>query len=293
MDPEAAGVEGVSGATMTSLAIADTLVAAADKFRISEAARRTARQQGESWASRFVDRAVAELTALRWTAADLACLVMLAGIPVFRALGWFRRRWLRRGWLLTAVIVIGFWSGNLISMALVAGWSAEGVAWQLAPALAAVAAVAFLSPAAGKSNPYCNHLCPHGALQQLIRPHRHSRRHWQPPARLVKAIAYLPGTLLVAAYLTLLIAPATDLSSWEPFHAYLFRIAPWSAVVLAVVTLMLAARIPMAYCRLGCPTGRLLDHLRRSANSHRLGPSDVVAFALLLLALGVRWAGGS
>jgi hypothetical protein len=82
--------------------------------------------------------------------------------------------------------------------------------------------------------------------------------------------------------------PTIDLSSWEPFHAYLFRIAGWGSFVLALGTLALAAVIPMGYCRLGCPTGRLLDYLRRSAVSDRIQTGDYVAVGLFAVAIILR-----
>lgn len=82
--------------------------------------------------------------------------------------------------------------------------------------------------------------------------------------------------------------PTVDLSSWEPFHAYLFRVAGWGSLAFAAGTLWVAAFVPMAYCRFGCPTGRLLDYLRRNARSDRVGNADFVALGLLVLAVAIR-----
>jgi len=288
MDLQAAGVEGVSGATMTSMAIAETLVSAAQEYRQRETDRReTVRRNERTFGQRFAEGGLREF-GIRLTAADLACGLVLLAIPVFRRQGWFRKRFARAGWLLAVIVVIGFWSGNLISMALIAGWSTEGIAWRLAPALAAVAAIAFLSPATAKANPYCSHVCPHGAIQQLIRPSRSSKRHRTIPRAMARLLIGLPGSLLVLAYLMLQFNASADLASWEPFHAYLFRIAPWSAIVLALCTLVFAAFVPLGYCRYGCPTGRLLDHLRRSSASGRLRWADGVALMLLAVAVARR-----
>jgi Na+-translocating ferredoxin:NAD+ oxidoreductase RnfG subunit len=285
MDLEAAGVEGVSGATMTSMAIAKTLVSASQTFQQraearAEASRRTARTFWQRLRAGGLREA-----GIRWTAADVGCVLILLGVPLFRRLGWFRNRVARGAWLVIVVAVIGLWSGNLISMALIAGWSSEGVAWRLAPVLAAVVAVAFVGPVTAKSNPYCNHLCPHGAVQQLIRPQRRAKRHWAMPQRFARVVSWLPGSLLVFAYLTLQFNGSADLSSWEPFHAYLIRIAPWTAMAFAIATLVFAAMVPMGYCRYGCPTGRLLDHLRRSSASGRVRLADGVALVLLAVAV--------
>ncbi|WP_372896658.1 FMN-binding protein [Stieleria sp.] len=287
MDLEAERVEGVSGATMTSMAIAETLVASAGRFQVRQQQREQAIQAGGSTWSNWRHRVIDALE-MRITAADVGCVLVLCLIPLFRMRGWFRHHRIRRLWLVAVIAVIGIWSGNLISMALVAGWSGGGIAWRLAPALAAIAIVAFVAPVGWKSNPYCNHLCPHGALQQLLRPHHKSKRYWKPPARMMAVLKFLPGTTLVIGYLTLLWSPTTDLSSWEPFHAYLYRIASWTALTLAGVTLLFSAFVPMGYCRLGCPTGRLLDHLRRSAGSDRVQVADGVAIGLLVAAVLLR-----
>jgi polyferredoxin len=81
-----------------------------------------------------------------------------------------------------------------------------------------------------------------------------------------------------------------SLAGIEPFDAFLFRIAGWATLVIALVGLVAAALVPMAYCRFGCPTGAMLDYLRYSARSDRFTRRDVVALALLALAVVIRWA---
>jgi len=273
-DPVAAGVEGVSGATMTSLAVANMLVAAAK----AALAKSTEVEVPEPNA----------FAAIRWSQRDLVTIaVLIACFLVVRTRLLRDRRW-RQLWLAFVFTTIGLWTGNLVSLALVAGWSAEGIAWQLAPALFAVAAVALLSPPTTKGNPYCNHLCPHGAMQQLIKPPSQSRRHLKLPPIATKWLTQVPGVTLTIAYVALILVPSTDLSSWEPFHAYLFTIAGWGSIGLAVGTLAFAAFVPMGYCRMGCPTGRLLEYLRRSSNSNRISRADYVAIALMMIA-GTRY----
>lgn len=273
--PQEEGVEGVSGATMTSQTVADTLVAGAGGF-LAEAVRRDQPKQG--WMSQ-----------VHWEWADVATLTVIVMAGLISHLRWFRFTWFRRAWLLLVVGIIGFWAGNLISMALIAGWSAEGIAWRLAPGLSAMAFVALVLPPISKGNPYCNHLCPHGALQQLVRPSRIARRRRKLSPGVGRLLVRVPGGMLVIAYLTLLIRPSVDLSSWEPFHAYLVRIAGWSSLALATGSLVLAVMIPMAYCRWGCPTGRLMDYLRLSARSGRIQPADLVGVLLLAIAGTRQW----
>ena len=280
-DPAGAGIEGVSGATMTSLAVADTVVAASKQVIAAEA--EVQKSKSTVWSS-----VKTLLASARWTTRDLATIVTLLIAALISQWKGFHHRIVRRVWLIWVILVIGLWSGNLVSMALVAGWSAEGIAWQLAPGLASIAAVAMILPPLTKGNPYCNHLCPHGAVQQWIKPSSQSKRKWKPSARRYRWLKLIPGATLVLAYLTLITMPAIDLSSWEPFHAYLFRIAGWGSIALCALTLVVAMFVPMGYCRLGCPTGRLIDYVRRTAKSDRIEFADVVAVALLIFALAAK-----
>ena len=65
-------------------------------------------------------------------------------------------------------------------------------------------------------------------------------------------------------------SPAPAASHW-PWH-------PWHFL----------PRLPMAYCRYACGTGRLLEYLRHSARSDRFLLADGVLLALLLLSAIVR-----
>ncbi len=270
LDRQAAGVEGVSGATMTSVAVADTLVAAANQ------AIQLAEQSTATPPSLFAS--------IRWSISDVVTIaVVLLLFVATRLRSFHHRRW-RRAWLGLVFVTIGLWTGNLVSLSLIAGWSAEGIAWRLAPGLFVMVAVSLLIPPLTKSNPYCNHLCPHGAIQQWIKPTSRSKRHVKLSPVMTKWLTRIPGATLALAYLSLVIRPVTDLASWEPFHAYLFRIAGWGSIALAIGSLLVAAFVPMGYCRLGCPTGRFLDYLRRSAHSDRVTLADYVAGGLLLFA---------
>lgn len=284
MTLESSGVEGVSGATMTSLAMTETIYQSSSKWLAQQEAARQQKLQRSTLKGRFTEW----FGDVRFGLSDLGCFLLLAALAVAKRMRWFGNKSLRRLWLVTTITVLGFWTGNLISMSLIAGWGAEGVAWRLAPALATIAMVACVVPATGKSNPYCNHLCPHGAIQQLVRPARKSRMHQTLPKNLSRLMQWIPGATLVIAYLCLLFWPTVELANWEPFHAYLWRVTPLAAILFAAATLVLSMFIPMAYCRLGCPTGRLLDFLRQRATSHRLTFADVVASLLLVTAIGVQ-----
>ncbi len=273
-DSPAEGVEGVSGATMTSQAVGETLARTARGIALHRGLERRPPESPLSVA----------LGQIHFSPAEMGTMVLLAALGLMTKIKWRRHRGVRVIWLLTAVGVLGWWSGNLISMSLLGGWAIGGVAWQIAPGLALLVLVSFLWPPITKKNVYCSHLCPHGAIQQLIRPGAQSRRLRRLDPRTQRWLKWIPPITLVAGYLAISIWPTTDLAAWEPFHAYLYPIAGTATIVIAIASLVISSMVPMAYCRFGCPTGSLLDYLRRSSASGRIRWADAVLIVLCFVA---------
>lgn len=276
-------VEGVSGATMTSQAVAATIVAAANELRTREQDA-VSHEYGD--AEEFFRRSTVSTTELATVA-----WILLVGVFVYFKIQ--RRRFWRTLWLIGTLLILGVWAGNLLSMSLLVGWSSAGTAATIAPGLALLCMVALLAPPLAKANPYCSHLCPHGAVQQILRPRgitdsKRRRWQWKPSPRLQRLLKWIPGATLVIGYLLVLLRPQTDLASWEPFHAYLFPIASVATLILFVVSVAASAFVPMAYCRFGCPTGSLLDYLRRTAVSRRVTWVDGIIFVLVAVAVIIR-----
>ena len=125
---------------------------------------------------------------------------------------------------------------------------------------------------------YCTHICPHGALQQLLRRLRLPR--WKIPGRLRVALRRLPGAILIAAIICTILKQNESLASWEPFNAWIWYVAGTTSLALAGLSVVFSASVPMAWCRYGCGTGRLLEYLRRSADATRIRPADIVLVGL-------------
>ncbi|MCA9184390.1 MAG: FAD:protein FMN transferase [Pirellulaceae bacterium] len=257
-------IEGVSGATMTSLAVADSIV---------------------SLASRSIEppRVPRDVRRLSWlTLHNLGTLaVVAAGV----AMTFSRLRRLRHARFYFQVLLIGylgFLNGDMISQALLVGWSQNGVPWRIAGPLVLMVGAAFLVPFASRRPLYCHQLCPHGAAQELLLrlrvPRKAVPRKWHNVARA------LPALMLGGVLVTALGHLPLSLASIEPFHAYLFRIAGWSTILIAVLGLAVSACVPMAYCKYGCPTGALLQYVRRHAGPDRWRLADSWSAILLLLA---------
>lgn len=271
LDVESGQVEGVSGATMTSMAVTEGLfVAAHDQLQRQQHAL----QQQQGRASNSLP-----LTTYDW----LTCLVILAalviGLTRLRA-----NRTLRVCFQILLVGYVGLTAGHLVSQAMLVGWAKHGLPVRSAFGLVALSLAAFSVPVFTRRNLYCTHLCPHGALQQLVR-NRVVRKSVSLHRRVKLWLAMLPGLLLAWCVIVAMSSLGFSLVDIEPFDAYLFRIAGWATIVVAVVGLLASLFVPMAYCRYGCPTGALLQFLRFNAASDRWSVRDWVAVGYLAIAV--------
>ena len=278
--PGLADVEGVSGATMTSQAVARGIVEAAT----AEAARRGRKKRSLSvelvaWA--------ASVDGPQWGA--------LAVIAVGLVTGFSRLRGRRFGRLIFPVVVLaylGFGAGAVLSQAQLWGWAAAGLP-RGATVLLFLTAVALLTPVTTGRNIYCAHLCAHGAAQQLLaKAIRPQRRPWLARWRrrlvaMLQWLRWLPGALLGVAALTTIFDLPLSIVDLEPFDAYVPAVAGGVALVLFVVSLLASCLSPMAYCRHGCPTGALLEQLRLHGRSDRVSWRDGLLGLCLLAAVAV------
>lgn len=265
IDFKAEKIEGVSGATETSWALAEGIRRRAVQATAAQA-------QGGS--------------GLRWRWQDWGHVLLIASACLMALTPWRGRRLLRHLHHALLVIYGGLVSGELLSQGLLTGWATHGPPWSSAPGLLLLAAAALLGPVLTPAQLYCHHLCPHGALQQwLVR-----RLPWQLqlPPRLQRGLEHLPMALLLLMGASLLAGWGWNLNAFEPFDAFVLGWAAPTALTLGLLGLLLSLFQPMAYCRLGCPTGALLRWLRAAPAGRRLPWRDVIASLLLALAWGLR-----
>jgi NosR/NirI family transcriptional regulator, nitrous oxide reductase regulator len=256
-------VEGVTGATMTSQAVAKGVALAAGR---KQAAEREPPPVVEAWWSRI---AVADVG---------SAVVILAGIAMaftsLRGIGW-----LRVAYQLVVFGYLGLTNGILLSQAQLVGWAQAGVPHG-AGALILLTIAALVLPIATRRNVYCTHLCPHGALQQLTL--RYARPRVVVPARLRRVLSAIPALLLVVVLVVAMTHLPVSLVDLEPFDAYVLGVAGGATLAIAIVGAVASLFVPMAYCRYGCPTGSLLEWLRRHGRGDRLTLRDGLAAACVV-----------
>ena len=270
IDLTEAGIEGVSGATMTSMAVAEGVIATAVAAQKVGERRRETRVGISARVGRVRDLGTTALT----IAGLVIALTSLRGSSTLRV-----------AWQIVLIGYLGLTNGDMVSQALLVGWSQSGVPWTHAGGLVSLTAAALLVPLVSRRNVYCSHLCPHGALQQLVR-RRFTRRIAMP--RSLRMLRWLPGLLLVVSLVVAMTQTRFSLVDIEPFDAWVWRVAAWPTITIAIVGLLASLYVPMAYCRYGCPTGALLTFLRGTARRDRWSHRDSMAVALLAFAV-ILW----
>jgi len=269
IDFEKEKIEGVSGATITSWSIAESLKKRSEKM-LAENSSKTAWLKQIRW---------------RWQDTGHALVILSAFLMAFTALrGSKLARTLHH---LLLVIYAGFIVSEMLSQALFVGWARHGAPWQSAPGLVLLAAVALLAPVFSRRQLYCHHICPHGALQQLLM--RRVKWRWSPPQQLAALLEKLPSALLLLVLFTGVTSLTLDLNAIEPFDAWLIKVSGTSAIVIAIVGLLFSLITPMAYCRYGCPTGALFKILRFSGDAERFGIRDWIALLAIAAAAVYVW----
>ncbi len=261
--PEDHGIEGVSGATMTSMAMAEGIMR---RLAAADAAQSI---RPPPFQPRFRDWGLA---------------AVLGGALWLAFTGTHGRKWARRSFQIFVIGYIGFLTGDLLAQSLIVGWAQAGAPWRTAPGLVLLLAAALAIPWSTGKPLYCHHLCPHGAAQELLSQLAPKRWRIRVHPGVAAGLRWLPPLLLGCVLAISILVLPVDLAHIEPFDAYVIRTAGWATLAIAIGSLVASLFVPMAYCHYSCPTGAFLSFVRSHGRSDRFGRRDIAA--LLLLGFG-------
>jgi NosR/NirI family nitrous oxide reductase transcriptional regulator len=252
LDGAAHEIDAVAGATLTSVGIGRSV---SDLVRIARESPLA--QASDAAAEGFSVRAVLPDTWIIQTA-----LIALLFVPV-----WISR--VRRSSRATlavgvaSVLYLGFYLNNSFTYVtflqpfLGSTWS-----WMLACYAGLV-----LVSAIWDGNSYCRYVCPYGNVQRLLLRFLPGRRGSLPVSNRVLGRLRLLLTVVLAGGI---VAGFKDWGSFELFPDLFgleWRESPW--FWLSVAAIALSVWYPMAWCRVLCPTGAVLD-LRAAAGRPRV-----------------------
>ena len=227
-----AGVDAVSGATYSSMAVIKTVRATLGHYADSQPSPLSG---VFSWK-------------LLITLLVIACAVI---VPIF-----YKSRTARYVQLAINVAVIGFWSHSFISMSLIVNTISNGFSLSTGIIPAVLLIIGFIFPLFGKESHYCNHVCPLGSLHELAGAA--NRRKLRLSPTLVRWLNAFREALWIALLLVMAIGAGFDAMNYEAFSIFMFTQADTAVMAIACVSIILSVLTPRPYCRFVCPTGSIM-----------------------------------
>ena len=266
---ELEGIDALTGATITSDAVLESLRQAGPRF--ASAALGLKSETAAPAPRHRLDR-------------QFVCLSVLLGVAVI--LRYIPRVWVRRGMLLTALVLTGFvWNLQFCSQQVIGILSSSLPGNWLSGSFLLVLVVPITVMLVG--NVYCGYVCPFGAFQELVGDLRPKKLDTDPNKkvwRYGRAVKYVLLTLLVVLFgLTRdygMLSADPLLTVFSPLGGHW---ALWFSMSLVVLSFFFRR----FWCRNLCPAGAFLALLGGARILRRLIPPTIPGRC----DLGVRAAG--
>lgn len=162
--------------------------------------------------------------------------------------------------LALSFIVLGTWQAKTLSLALFYGFLSHGLTWTMWFVIGMLFISIIISLFTNKAF-YCTYICPYGAAQELAGKIR--KRKWRIPRRIGVYFGNIREQIILICMFLALTQIVTDFSQVEVFSAFSFTTATVFVQILFGFFLLLSVFIPKPWCRFFCPTGFLLELMRK------------------------------
>lgn len=157
--------------------------------------------------------------------------------------------------LIANIIVLGFWCGMFLDYRIMLRYISDGFVFPGGLVAILMLIAAFIYPLFGKSQHYCNHICPLGSAQLLVAQICRYKIHIS--QKVLKGLDWFRKILWALLMLALWLDCYTEWMDFELFQAFQYRSASWWIIGAACVFVALSAVVSRPYCRFVCPTGSL------------------------------------
>ena len=240
-------LDAVSGATMTSQAMADA---------VSDAARKIAATEPD-WTP--PPPVIAEPFQFGLLEIGLLLLCGAAFIPYSKERRWTQIvRWTA---IASSLILLGFWFKTPVTLANVNGTLLGFMpSWRTHFAWYLLLLMALLLPLATGKTPYCKTICPFGAAQQCLNVAGGAKRRI--PVRLHFALRWVPRILVWGAILYALAMRDPASTSYEPYGALFGFTGTTFQFAFAALILVASLFLVRPWCNYLCPLRGMTDSFR-------------------------------
>ncbi len=230
--------ETLTGATMTCSAINESIIQTISSGNI----------EASKWAKLITLENIA------------AILVILSG--AFMSFYAVKRKWLRIIQLSLNILVLGFWTGKFISLGILISWFKNGFDFVTGLVVMLMLILGILLPVLFKRNSfYCTWICPFGAAQELLG--KVNRRKIRIKKRVMKVLNYSRTVITLLVFFSMWVSMGLELAQYEAFTIFLLGRASTAVLVIAILGLLSSIFINKPYCRFVCPTGQILDWIKK------------------------------
>ncbi len=193
---------------------------------------------------------------------DLFKSLSIALIGVLGLLSFFaskKTKKLKTTFAVCSIFVLGIWQGAMLSVAKMSTWLLGGMNGYVELSLLFIFLASILIPFFTGKNFYCQHVCPFGAAQDLVT----RSIQFKYKLRFHKALIHTRIAILIACFVMLLFGVGAYIANVEPFAAFKPTYAPWTAIGIFSVALILSTFMARPWCKYFCPCGAFLDLFKR------------------------------
>ncbi|MEG1571917.1 MAG: 4Fe-4S binding protein [Bacteroidales bacterium] len=162
--------------------------------------------------------------------------------------------------LALSFIVLGIWQAKTLSLSLLYGFISHGFSWSMWFLIGLLLLSIILSLFTNKAF-YCTYICPFGAAQELAG--KIVKRKWTLPRRMAVYLSNIREEIILVCMFLAITQIVTDFSQVEVFSAFGFSTASIFVQILFGVFLLLSVFFSKPWCRFFCPTGFLLELMRK------------------------------
>lgn len=233
-------VDAVSGCTYTSMSISQSL-----QVRMQQLTSQKARLNTWDW-SLF---------------AKQVCVLVVTILALICFFNPKKSKKLRIITLSLSILILGFWTNSLLSLALFYNWLTNGISLTMQVAVIVIAAVSIILPLFTKKSFYCQYLCPFGAVQEFAG--MIPVKKITISSKIYNAFAIIRRLILLALLVLLASGVGLDLSMTEPFSIFSYQTIIFEVALLTAIIVVASIFIKKPWCNYLCPTGTLLKSISR------------------------------
>lgn len=179
-------------------------------------------------------------------------------------LAYFKPKWLikyRSVLQVLSVVIFGFWLTRVLSLAQIFGWFSTGINWKAQLFIGTVFVLSVALPIFFGKSFYCSWVCPYGAAQELCGKAKFKKINFS--AKTIKILRHVREAVFFTIMIIFWTGFIFDVALVEPFAAFSFTKTGYFTLGLAGLFLVISLFVPKAWCNYFCPTGYVLEWIRK------------------------------